>query len=106
MNSKVVAIVVLNPEALPQFGKTHKVDTNDLTKLEPVVFEDVKSKCKEAGLLSFEIPGAIRVTMSPFSIESGVLTATSKIVRTVAKEFFKNELLDMYVNSIGEDVKL
>jgi len=105
LNSRVVAIIVLNPEAMPQFCTAHGVEPSDMVKLKRVMMSEIKRVAHEAGLLGFEIPAAINLQTKPFTIESGVLTATSKLVRGVAKTFFKNEIVEMY-KEIGEDVKI
>ena len=41
----------------------------------------------------------------PFSINTGVLTATSKIVRAVAKRHYKKEIQAAF-KSVGEEIKI
>jgi long-subunit acyl-CoA synthetase (AMP-forming) len=96
---------VLNLEALPTYCKQKQVSAEDAVKLRELVTADVQAACRQAGLMGFEIPSLLNLQMKPFSIESGVLTATSKLVRGVAKQFFKAEITAMY-KELGEDVKI
>jgi long-chain acyl-CoA synthetase len=105
LNARLVAIVVLNPEALPQFCKQRNINQNDMAALKKELTAAVKSACQEANLFGYEIPAALSLQTKPFTIESGVLTATSKLVRGVAKQFFKNEIVELY-KEIGEQVAL
>jgi hypothetical protein len=89
LNSKLVAIVVL----------ADGVEASDQVK------KELSKTGREAGLVGFEVPGAFALKKDLFSIESGVLTATSKIVRGVAKEFFKEDIVAMY-KGLGEEVKV
>lgn len=91
LNSRVVCVVVLGEQAA---SLPHK-------EVEAALVE----QCRASGLLGFEIPAAFAFHTEPFTIESGVLTATSKIVRNVAKEHFKQDLVAMFA-SLGEEVKI
>lgn len=105
LNARLVAIVCLNMEALPKFCEKSRVDANDPIKLRQVVQQSVRAACQEAGLLGFETPAAINLQIKPFAVETGVLTATFKLVRNTAKTYYKNEIVDMY-RELGEEVKI
>jgi long-chain acyl-CoA synthetase len=106
LNTKLVAIVVLNMEALPQWCSRKGIaNPQDLKEVRKVLTEEVRETCKEVGLMGFEIPAALNLQTKPFTIESGVLTATSKLVRGRAKEVFRTELIELY-REVGEEVKI
>lgn len=57
---------------------------------------EIKAKCKEAGLFGFEIPTKIHLTSTLFTIENDLLTPTFKLKRNDAKKFFLADIKRMY----------
>ena len=108
LNSRLVAVCVANPEALDpalnQLGVDKKAQPDAVRKL---VLGKVQAACRDAGLLGFEVPASIVLLDPPggFTVDTGVLTATFKIVRHRAKEVFAQHIKDMYAE-LGEDVKV
>jgi thioester reductase-like protein len=50
----------------------------------------------QAGLQSFEIPRAVRIEHTPFSIENGLLTSSQKVNRRAIGERFRSQLAQLY----------
>jgi long-chain acyl-CoA synthetase len=106
LNTKLVAIIVLNMEALPTWCSANGIaDPQDLAAIKIKLTNQVHETCKQLGFGGYEIPAALNLQTKPFSVESGVLTATSKLVRGRAKEVFRDELIALY-KEIGEEVKI
>ena len=55
--------------------------------------------------MGYEIPQAVALHDKPFSVDSGVLTATFKLVRNAAKQVYADDIVAMY-KDLGEEVKL
>jgi long-chain acyl-CoA synthetase len=104
LNSKLVAIIVVSPD-FPEWCGAKGVDPSAPDKARALVLQSLRAACLEAGLMGYEIPAGVTLHKEPFTVESGVLTATFKIVRNVAKEFYKSDLLRMY-EELGEPIKL
>jgi long-chain acyl-CoA synthetase len=61
-----------------------------------MIFDDLQSVGRKDGLNSLEIPKAIKVSSTLFSIENELLTPTFKIKRPFAKTFFMQDIIEMY----------
>jgi long-chain acyl-CoA synthetase len=106
LNSKLVVIAVPNPDAFGPFLQNKGLNpATDKDKINETVLDEVKKCCKEAQLLGFEIPAAITMVDKPFSVDNGVMTATFKIVRHVAKVVYREEIIKMY-KGLGEECKI
>ena len=65
-------------------------------KLKAIIMADFKKIGKANGLLGFEIPKAIYLSDTPFTVENGLLTPTFKLKRQQARDKFGKEIERMY----------
>jgi long-chain acyl-CoA synthetase len=63
------------------------------------ILDKVQSFSRSNGLLGFEIPKAILLIPTPFSIENDLLTPTMKLKRHDAKQRFTKEIAQLYAAS-------
>ena len=56
----------------------------------------MKKLCREAGFSGFEIPSAVHLTETQFSVDNDLLTPTFKLKRNEAKKFFKDQIKELY----------
>lgn len=66
-------------------------------EVKQLIFDDMISWGKEAGLKSFEQVKDIYLHPDPFSVQNGLLTPTLKSKRPQLKQYFKPQIEDMYV---------
>jgi len=117
-----VAVVVPDPEFITAWAKSEGIvsksaDFEDASilktiiqdpKTKPELMSSLKAQAKSAGLHSFEIPKAIHIEAEPFSAENGLLTATFKLRRNIARDRYKQVIDTLYSEakkSIGEKKK-
>jgi len=103
LNAKLVGVVVLNREALDPALRARGADPADAALVRDLVTRDVQRACREAGLMGYEVPAALHVQDAPFTVDSGVLTPTLKIVRQVAKKHFRDQIVALFLE-VGEAV--
>ncbi|KAG9339810.1 hypothetical protein JZ751_022477 [Albula glossodonta] len=101
--SCLVGIVVPDPEVMPSWAKKKGIEGcyGDLCKNKDVkkaIMEDMVQLGKASGLHSFEQVKDIYVHNEMFSITNGLLTPTLKAKRPELKEFFKEEIEQLYSN--------
>jgi long-chain acyl-CoA synthetase len=104
LRSSIVAVIVPNFETLiPVVQHQLEIATEtpqELCKIESVkslVFKDMQTFAQNSGLLhSFEQIKAIHLHHELFSVENGLLTPTFKTKRISCKEFFKQQIAQMY----------
>jgi long-chain acyl-CoA synthetase len=95
-----VAIVVPDPEYGATWAKENGVAETDIKVLckdeafRKAVLSDIDKVGKRNGLQSYEIPKDIYLDPEPFSIET-VLTATLKMQRKRALEYYDKQLKEM-----------
>uniref|UniRef100_A0A8B9RJD4 long-chain-fatty-acid--CoA ligase n=1 Tax=Astyanax mexicanus TaxID=7994 RepID=A0A8B9RJD4_ASTMX len=99
----LVAIVVPDPEVMPSWARKKGLDGSyeDLCKngeLKKAILEDLVRLGKASGLHSFEQVKNIYVHSDMFSIENGLLTPTLKAKRPELRQYFKQEIEELYQN--------
>ncbi|XP_041818012.1 long-chain-fatty-acid--CoA ligase 5 isoform X1 [Chelmon rostratus] len=103
LQSCLVAIVVPDPDVLPDFakdlgcqGSIEELCKN--TEIKKAVLSDMTKLGKEAGLKSFEQVKDIHLHPELFSIENGLLTPTLKAKRAELKTLFQTQIDKLYAN--------
>nr|XP_021324602.1 long-chain-fatty-acid--CoA ligase 6 [Danio rerio] len=101
LQSCLVGIIVPDPEVFPSWaqkkgfdGGFHELCENK--ELKKAILEDMVRLGKASGLHSFEQVKDIYIHKEMFSIENGLLTPTLKAKRPELKEYFKEEIQDLY----------
>ncbi|KAF9904001.1 hypothetical protein EC991_003147 [Linnemannia zychae] len=110
----LVAFVVPDPETFPAFvskvlgGNTVITQaTYQDPKLRRAVLKEITNAAKSVNLKSFEIPRAVLIEPSPFTIEGGMLTPTLKIKRHPVVQAYRKQIDDLYLEiRSGTDPKL
>ncbi|KAG0380933.1 hypothetical protein BGX24_002615 [Mortierella sp. AD032] len=99
----LVAVVVPDPDTFPAFvnkvlgGNTVVTSTICLDpKLRLAVLKEITLAAKAASLKSFEIPKAVLIELSPFTIEGGMLTPTLKIKRHPVVQAYRRQIDELY----------
>eukprot|EP00948_MAST-09A_sp_MAST-9A-sp1_P001934 g1934.t1 len=113
LQSKLVAIVVPDPEVLGPWAKEKlgKGSGSACTLLDrdsnyeslcndpqvvAAVLKDMTAVGKKCGFKGFEFARAIYLFPEPFSVDNNLLTPTFKLKRPIAKEYFAKQIKDMY----------
>ena len=96
---KLVAIVVPDPEVAAAWAKENGApsDLKELCKNEAfkkAVLTDIDKVGKKNGLQSYEVPKDIYLEPEPFTVDT-VLTATLKMQRKKAQEYYASQLKDL-----------
>ncbi|KAF7654848.1 hypothetical protein LDENG_00064180 [Lucifuga dentata] len=104
LQSSLVAIVVPDPEELPNFAKTLGLQGSieELCKnmeIKKAILSDMTKLGKEAGLKSFEQVKDVHLHPEQFTIENGLLTPTLKAKRAELKALFQPQIDKLYANS-------
>ena len=98
----MVAIIVPEQPVLTKWASEKKISFKEYSELlshKDVVqayLDEMKKLCKEAGFFGFEIPSAVHLTSTLFSVENDLLTPTFKLKRNEAKKFFKTQIKELY----------
>ncbi|XP_040604585.1 long-chain-fatty-acid--CoA ligase 6 isoform X1 [Mesocricetus auratus] len=97
----LVGIVVPDPEVMPSWAQKKGIEgtyqelcTNK--ELKKAILEDLVMLGKESGLYSFEQVKAIYIHSDMFSVQNGLLTPTLKAKRPELREYFKNQIEELY----------
>ncbi|CAK4082396.1 unnamed protein product [Aphanomyces euteiches] len=102
LHAVLVAIIV--PEEAPLValattlgvtGTLEQICAND--HVVDALLKDLAAVCKKSKLHGFEIPKAIRLHTTPFSVDNDLLTPTFKLKRHEAKKAFMDEIDQLYV---------
>ncbi|XP_048407064.1 long-chain-fatty-acid--CoA ligase 5 [Stegostoma tigrinum] len=104
LKSHLVAIVVPDPEVLPDFAasKGFKGSYHELCKnpeVKKIILQDMVKLGKEAGIKSFEQVKDLYLHTELFTIENGLLTPTLKAKRSELAKYFKTEIDQLYKNT-------
>lgn len=98
------ALLVLDPEALPELAKEAGVPVSDVATMatDPKVlafFQDqVETECN-AKVARYQTIKKFEVLQTPFSVETGELTPTLKVKRNVVNEKYASLIAKMYATS-------
>ncbi|VDD86665.1 unnamed protein product [Enterobius vermicularis] len=103
LRTALVGVVVPDPECLSRAlsercnirGKSFK-EICCLVEAKKILFEEMTTFGKKAGLCSFEQVKAIHLYPELFSVENGLLTPTLKNKRPNLKKFFSTQIQEMY----------
>ncbi|KAI8639886.1 hypothetical protein BD408DRAFT_484526 [Parasitella parasitica] len=104
LQSALVAVVVPDSAELSSIAKSI-VCENDLRNVESLCQNErvktavLRQMAQEShGLCGFEIPKAIYLESSPFTVEKGLLTPTLKVKRHQAKQYYAKQIDAMYAS--------
>jgi len=98
----IVAVVVPDEKAVEKWAATNK-KTGTLAELcldadlKKDILESMHETAKANKLNSLEKPQELYLTEEAFSIENNILTPTFKLKRNIARDIYKYELDQMYV---------
>jgi len=97
LQSYILLFAVINPEKFENWCKQNNVLADEATlqmndNLIKEVYSDIKRLGKEFNLNGLEIPKGIKLLKEPFSIENGLLTATMKFRRNVARKLYQETI--------------
>jgi len=104
LQSALVAVIVPDEEPIrsmleasgDSLAKASLAEICKSDQLKSVLMGEIKKMGKANGLHGFEIPKAIHLTESPFTVEDGLLTPTFKLKRQQARDKFEKEIERMY----------
>ncbi|KAF9437633.1 hypothetical protein BGZ76_011815 [Entomortierella beljakovae] len=108
LESSLVTVIVPDPEMFLPFANAianSKVALGDRDgllrlcddpKVKAAFLKELDNAGRSNGLNGFEIPRRIFLSADPFTVETGLLTPTSKLRRPQTKEFFQQQIDDMY----------
>lgn len=90
----------MDPTKVEEFAKKENLK-NDASllknpKLINQIYVDIDRLAKQNKFNSLEVPRNIFLTTKMFTADSGLLTATQKMKRPVAKKYFEKEIQEMY----------
>ncbi|XP_077329442.1 long-chain-fatty-acid--CoA ligase 6 isoform X2 [Lithobates pipiens] len=97
----LVGIVVPDAEVMPGWAKKKGFEgsfaelCNNL-ELKKAIMADMVRLGKESGLHSFEQVKAIHIHKETFTVQNGLLTPTLKAKRPELRDFFKEEIAELY----------
>ncbi|XVE89685.1 hypothetical protein DITRI_Ditri20bG0015800 [Diplodiscus trichospermus] len=109
LNSSLVAIVAVDPDALSDWAASEGIQYSDLGQLcnDPrarnAVLAEMDNIGKKAQLRGFEFAKAVTLVPEPFAVENGLLTPTFKIKRPQAKAYFAKAISNMYAELSTSD---
>ncbi|XP_030548207.1 long chain acyl-CoA synthetase 6, peroxisomal [Rhodamnia argentea] len=109
LNSSLVAIVSVDPDALKAWAASEGIEYADLGQLcndpraRSAVLADMDAIGREAQLRGFEFAKAVTLVPEPLTVENGLLTPTFKIKRPQAKEYFAQSISNMYAELSSSD---
>lgn len=98
----IAAFVVLNAALWREMVQDMALDESDSAVLErDAVRNAVLTRIQTAthGFPSYAIPRSVRLTLTPWSIQNGLMTPTLKLKRTALLEFFRPQIADIYVKA-------
>jgi len=103
LKSKLVAIVVPDPDYIK--GHANEQGMEDFDNLESLcnrddmktaILEDIARVGQESDVRGFERIHAVHLSAQPFAVENDLLTPTFKLKRPQAKDYYTNEINQMY----------
>ena len=100
----LAALLVLDPEALPELAKEAGVSASDVASMatDPKVLEflgrAVETQCN-AKVARYQTIKKFEVLQTPFSVETGELTPTLKVKRNIVNEKYAKQIAKMYAET-------
>lgn len=101
--NNLVAIIIPNPHALKNLAKSLGLDESvkfealcDNATVRSEVTKSVMNHGKKAGLHKSEIPTMVKLCKEEWTPDSGLVTAALKIRRKPIKEFYQQDIDEMY----------
>ncbi|KAF1319367.1 Long-chain-fatty-acid-coa ligase, partial [Globisporangium splendens] len=104
LQSVLVAVVVPDPEVAEAWGQSKGLSKSDSTpaklannpEFQKEVLQDMDRTGKEAQLRGFEFVKKVHYHPDAFTMDQGLITPTFKLKRPQLKEFFQQQINDMY----------
>jgi long-chain acyl-CoA synthetase len=109
LNSSLVAIVSVDPDALKAWAEYQGIKYDDLGQLctdpraRAAVLADMDELGRAAQLRGFEFAKSVTLVLEPFTVENGLLTPTFKVKRPQAKAYFQKAIANMYAELANSD---
>lgn len=102
LESVLVAIVVPAMPVIQKFAAEHGIQAADSAALladarvNAFVLKEMDAAGRAAQLKGFELPKAVHLHGTPFSVDNDLLTPTFKLKRSVAQKVFADQIAAMY----------
>jgi len=102
LKSCVIAVVVPDQANIQAWAKRHHLPSESFTALcnmrevKKFIMDEIAYACKEAGLAYYEEVKDIHLHPAMFSLQSGLLSTSGKLMRQKLVKYFKPQLEDMY----------
>ncbi|KAI8873349.1 acetyl-CoA synthetase-like protein [Ramicandelaber brevisporus] len=107
----LVAVIVLDEESLPQYLDENPqlgLSASDGTfadacasdALKQNVLKVIDEWCRKRGCVGYEIVKNIYLEPVPFSVENGLLSQTMKMKRNIAREYYREKLVELFDTAI------
>ena len=107
LQSSLVAVII--PDEDPVRNMLNSSDDTALAKapfaeicksdkLQKIIEGDILRLAKQNGLHGFEIPKALHLSDTPFTVDNGLLTPTFKLKRQQARDLYEKEIEAMYAS--------
>lgn len=101
----IAAFVVLNRAGWEALARQLKVDASDRASLAlPSVRSAILTKIQQASknFPSYAVPGTVRITLEPWSLQNGLMTPTLKLKRNALLAYFRAEIDDIFTRRVVE----
>ena len=102
LQAYLVAIVVPDEEVVTLWSRSNNLAHKSFSELcrsdelHDLIFADILLHCKAANLGGFEIPKAIHLSNSLFSVDNDILTPTFKLKRNIAQKVYQKQISHLY----------
>lgn len=95
----VAALLVLNPDSWSKVARERSLEPNDPESLTAsIIIQEVLARCRRQTKLfpAYAMVQAVSLTLSPWTIENGLITPTLKIKRPKIESHFSKDINKLY----------